>query len=225
MRGISCIVLILLAAVSIQAVRQQPVVSATAVVEASTSIVRDFTQEPVTSIPDSVRANAKAVVVFPKLQHEGPVYYGTGIISLRSEDRADSWSMPGVVTLKRVVLPAAGLAADDLMLVVMSRKGVFYVSQDAVESDKQPFIPPGPIGRETEVLMKVDILSYTRFGPVIAGATLKELSLAADKGANEKLYGRGYSTREILFERPATLPEAVGAWREAVGQLLSGKTE
>jgi lipid-binding SYLF domain-containing protein len=55
----------------------------------------------------------------------------------------------------------------------------------------------GPKGRtasaETDIVMKAEILSYSRSRGVFAGLSLEGSTLRSDGGANKKLYGKELS--------------------------------
>jgi lipid-binding SYLF domain-containing protein len=60
----------------------------------------------------------------------------------------------------------------------------------------------GPKGRtasaSTDVVMKAEILSYSRSRGLFAGVSLEGSTLRSDGSANEKLYGRKLSAAEIV---------------------------
>src|SRR5712691_2553474 len=191
------------------------------VIPAATSVLKDFTSNPANAIPDVIRDAAKAVMVFPQAEPDDTqLYRGRGVISLRGEERSNDWSAPSVLTLKHVSMPTT-LVAIDLMILVMDRRGLFYLSQDAIEPDDSIPLQPGPIGKNAGVRIKANVFCYARFGNVIGGVTLRDISAAADKGTHEALYGRPFGTRDLLFGRPARYPDPVVEWREALAALMS----
>jgi len=62
----------------------------------------------------------------------------------------------------------------------------------------------GPKGRTasaaTDVVMKAEILSYSRAQGVFAGVSLEGSTLRSDDGANKSLYGKDLSARQIVRE-------------------------
>jgi lipid-binding SYLF domain-containing protein len=71
----------------------------------------------------------------------------------------------------------------------------------------------GPKGRSatgaTDVVMKAEVLSYSRSRGLFAGVSLEGSTLRADNRANEKLYGRSkISAKEILREGKVGVPPA-----------------
>ena len=75
----------------------------------------------------------------------------------------------------------------------------------------------GPKGRaaaaDTDIVMRAEILSYSRSRGLFAGISLEGSTLRSDGGANRKLYGRDIGAKEIVREGQVGIP----AWgRELV---------
>ena len=73
----------------------------------------------------------------------------------------------------------------------------------------------GPKGRSgeaaTDAYMTAEILTYSRAKGLFAGVSLKGSTLRPDNGANEDLYGRKLSAREIVLEGKASTPSPAQA--------------
>ena len=76
----------------------------------------------------------------------------------------------------------------------------------------------GPKGRTaegaTDIVMNAEILSYSRNKGLFAGVSLEGSTLRSDGSANQKLYGRKLSAREIIRDGkvgvPASAQELIG---------------
>jgi SH3 domain-containing YSC84-like protein 1 len=70
----------------------------------------------------------------------------------------------------------------------------------------------GPKGRTataaTDVVMRAEILSYSRSRGLFAGVSLEGSTLRPDGSANEKLYGRKLTAKEILRQGKVGIPAA-----------------
>jgi lipid-binding SYLF domain-containing protein len=68
----------------------------------------------------------------------------------------------------------------------------------------------GPKGRTaegaTDVVMRAEILSYSRNKGLFAGISLEGSTLRSDNGANEKLYGKRLTAKEIIVEHKVAIP-------------------
>ena len=70
----------------------------------------------------------------------------------------------------------------------------------------------GPVGRtssaETDVVMKAEILSWSRAKGLFGGVSLDGSTMRSDDGANKKLYGKELSAKEIVREGKVKTPPA-----------------
>src|SRR5262249_26043781 len=70
----------------------------------------------------------------------------------------------------------------------------------------------GPKGRDsaaaTDVVMRAEILSYSRSRGLFAGVSLEGSTLRPDNRANEKLYGKKLNVKEIIREGKVGVPPA-----------------
>src|SRR5215472_5092498 len=61
---------------------------------------------------------------------------------------------------------------------------------------------------ETDVVLKAEILSYSRAKGLFAGVSLTGSTLRSDDGGNKLLYGREISAKEIVREGKVPSPAA-----------------
>jgi SH3 domain-containing YSC84-like protein 1 len=61
------------------------------------------------------------------------------------------------------------------------------------------------------VVMKAEILSYSRSKGLFAGVSLEGSTLRSDGGANKNLYGKELSAQEIVREGKVGAPPAASA--------------
>src|SRR5439155_428379 len=72
----------------------------------------------------------------------------------------------------------------------------------------------------TDVVMKAEILSYSRSKGLFAGVSLEGSTLRSDGSANEKLYGQKLSAKDIIRDRKVKAPPAA----QELISLLNKKT-
>ena len=74
----------------------------------------------------------------------------------------------------------------------------------------------GPKGRTaegaTDIVMNAEILSYSRNKGLFAGVSLEGSTLRSDGSANEELYGKKVSAKEIIREAESAFPPARTNW-------------
>ena len=85
-------------------------------------------------------------------------------------------------------------------------------------------VAAGPVGREatasTDYKMQAQILSYSRSRGLFAGVSLAGSTIRADRDANERIYGVGYSTRNIVMERKVEPTAAAEAWLKLLNEKM-----
>lgn len=169
------------------------------------------------NIPRAILDKARAIVVIPSTVKGAFVVggqRGKGVISGRVDS---SWSPPAFITLTggSVGLQIGGQATD-IVLVVMNERGLTNLMQNSFKIGGSASVAAGPVGREatasTDYRFEAEILSYSRSRGLFAGVSLAGSTIRADRDANEKIYGVGYNTRQIVMEKKGGTPAAVTAW-------------
>jgi SH3 domain-containing YSC84-like protein 1 len=169
---------------------------------------------PDTAIPSDLFDKAQCIVIVPDLL-KGAFgvggKYGRGYASCRHG--AHGWSSPAAVAIEggSFGLQLGGSSTDVIMLV-MNHRGMNRLLGDKFTIGGEAAAAAGPVGREasadTDVLLKAEILSWSRSRGVFAGLSLEGATLRPDGKENTKLYGRDITNREILETGVATPPEA-----------------
>jgi len=168
-------------------------------------------------IPPDILNKAECVVVLPSVKKfaigiGGSI--GRGAIVCRSGPRfTGAWGAPAMFALEgaNIGLQLGGQATD-FVLLVMNRKGAESVLGSKVKLGADAAAAAGPKGRDTtaatDVVMKAEILSYSRSKGLFAGVSLEGSTLRSDGDANKKIYGRELTAREIIREGKVGVPAA-----------------
>ena len=105
-----------------------------------------------------------------------------------------------------------GGEATDFVLLVMNEKGANSVMSSKVKLGADASAAAGPVGRtssaETDVVMKAEILSYSRARGLFGGVSLEGSTLRSDGGANKNLYGKELDAKQIVRENKVEMPAA-----------------
>src|SRR5262249_37422144 len=164
---------------------------------------------------NSLLQQAKCVIVIPsvkKIASAFGVKYGRGVMVCRlGEDFNGPWSAPSMYALEGGNFGLQiGLQATDLVLLVMNERGVDSLLGNKVKLGGDLSVAAGPMGRtmeaSTDLAMRAKILAYSRARGVFAGVALDGSTLRPDNHANEVLYGRTISAREIVRTGAVTPP-------------------
>jgi SH3 domain-containing YSC84-like protein 1 len=87
-------------------------------------------------------------------------------------------------------------------LLVMNPKGAESLLYSKVKLGADSSAAAGPKGRTaegaTDIVMSAEILSYSRNKGLFAGVSLEGSTLRSDGSANEKLYGKSLTAKEII---------------------------
>lgn len=160
-------------------------------------------------IPRSLLNKAECVVIYPSVKKAAFVVgasYGRGVITCRTgEEFNGPWSAPAMFALEGGSFGLQiGGQATDFVLLIMNESGANSVMSSKVKLGADASAAAGPKGRTasaaTDVVMKAEILSYSRAQGVFAGVSLEGSTLRSDGGANKSLYGKDLSARQIVRE-------------------------
>ena len=168
-------------------------------------------------IPQDLLDKAECIVVFPSVKKFAfgiGGSYGRGAMICRSSpDYAGPWGTPAMYALEGGNIGfQIGGQATDFVLLVMNDKGAKSVLGSKVKLGADASAAAGPKGRTataaTDVVLKAEILSYSRSRGLFAGVSLEGSTLRSDNGANKNLYGKELSARQIILENAVKAPEA-----------------
>lgn len=166
-------------------------------------------------IPHDLMDRAECVIVLPsvkKLAIGIGGSYGRGVMTCRTgEHFTGSWSAPAMYALEGGNIGfQLGGEATDFILLVMNPRGATSLMSSKVKLGADAAAAAGPKGRaaaaDTDVAMRAEILSYSRSRGLFAGVSLEGSTLRPDNRANEKLYGRKLSAKEIIRQGKAGAP-------------------
>jgi len=115
-----------------------------------------------------------------------------------------------------------GAQAVDVVLVIMSRRGLQNLVSNEFKIGADAGVAAGPVGREasagTDVQLRAEILSYSRARGLFAGINLNGSSIRADEDANRRFYGKAMKTSDIIFNTVESTPSQVGEWQATLAK-------
>jgi lipid-binding SYLF domain-containing protein len=166
-------------------------------------------------IPKDLLDKADCIVIYPSVKKAAFIVggsYGRGLITCRKgEDFSGPWSAPAMFALEGGSFGfQIGAQSTDFVLLVMNEAGARSVMSSKVKLGADASIAGGPKGRTasaaTDIVMKAEILSYSRSQGLFAGVSLEGSTLRSDDGANKSLYGKELSAKEIVREGKVAPP-------------------
>ncbi len=165
-------------------------------------------------IPQNLLDRAQCVAIIPGLKKGAFIVgasYGKGTMACRTPD-GNGWTPPSMISMEGGSFGfQIGGNETDIVMLVMNQDGANKLMNDKFTLGGGATVAAGPVGRsaqaDTDAYMHAEILAYSRSRGVFAGISLKGSTLRPDKDANQVLYGRPVSQREIL-QGKVTEPEA-----------------
>src|ERR1700756_1519432 len=174
-------------------------------------------------IPKDLLNKAECVIVMPsvlKFAFGVGGDFGRGAITCRTgEHFTGPWSAPALFALEggNIGFQLGGQATDFVLLVV-NPKGAESILGSKVKLGADAAAAAGPKGRtaaaDTDIVMRAEVLSYSRSRGLFAGISLEGSTLRSDGSANRKLYGRDLSAKEVV-------PQGRGAPPASGRELIS----
>lgn len=166
-------------------------------------------------IPKDLVDKAECVIVLPSVKKAAfgvGVSYGRGVMTCRSgQHYTGSWTAPALYALEGGNIGfQLGGQATDFVILVMNPSGAKSLLSSKVKLGADASAAAGPKGRTadaaTDVVMRAEMLSYSRSRGLFAGVSLEGSTLRSDNRANKKLYGREVTAKEILREGRVSSP-------------------
>ncbi|PYX86407.1 MAG: hypothetical protein DMG68_15460 [Acidobacteria bacterium] len=173
----------------------------------------------ITNIPDDIPKDlfdkAECVIVLPSVK-KGAFgiggSYGRGVMSCRSgQHYTGAWTAPAMYALEGINIGfQLGGQATDFVILVMNPRGAESLMGSKVKLGADASAAAGPKGRSaegaTDVVMRSEMLSYSRSRGLFAGVSLEGSTLRPDNRANRKLYGHEITVKQILRQGKAHAP-------------------
>ncbi|RNC68447.1 MAG: hypothetical protein ED859_10035 [Desulfuromonadales bacterium] len=155
--------------------------------------------------------NARGVLIFPQMLKGGFFLGGsggTGVLLVKDE-KTGEWSYPAFYTMGSISfgLQFGGEAAEVVMLV-MTKKGVDSLYSSSVKLGGDTSISIGPVGAGAKGEVITDIISFAKSKGLYAGLNLEGSILTVRDGLNEGYYGKDVRPVEIIVFKKASNKKA-----------------
>jgi lipid-binding SYLF domain-containing protein len=184
-------------------------------VENSTDVINEIMGMPEKGIHSDLLKCCRAVAIFPNVLKGAFIFGakgGKGIICAHDPETGN-WSAPAFFTIGGGSWGLQiGAESIDLVLVIMSKRGLDSLLTSKVKLGGDVGIAAGPVGRRAEagvdILLKAEMLSYSRSKGLFAGLSLEGATIFQNQDANRAFYGKELSARDILIDKKIkpTLP-------------------
>src|SRR6516225_10184665 len=212
-----CFLIVLMSALGSYAV-EAPVAHVQGRVKDAGQVMKEILNIP-DDIPQDLLDKAECVVVLPSVKKGAFLVggsYGRGVMICRSgEHYKGKWGAPALYALEGASIGfQLGGQATDFVLLVMNPRGAKSLLSSKVKLGADASAAAGPKGRTaegaTDIVMSAEILSYSRNKGLFAGVSLEGSTLRSDGSANEKLYGKKLTAKEIIRQGKVGIPACAG---------------
>src|SRR6266567_1430234 len=169
------------------------------------------------ALPKDLVDKAECVIVFPAVKKFAVGVggsYGRGAMSCRSgQNFTGPWGPPALYALEggNIGFQLGGQETDFVLLAV-NPKGVESLLKSKVKLGADASAAIGPKGRDaeaaTDALLRAEMLTYSRSRGLFAGVSLEGSTLREDGSANEKVYRKKVTARQIVRQHAVNTPAA-----------------
>ena len=176
--------------------------------DAAADLLTDMMQTSDKGVPQDLLNRSQCVILIPGLKKAGfgiGGKYGRGFAMCRKPD-GTGWTAPASMRIEGGSVGfQLGVSEQDVMLLVMKETGMKRLLSDKFTLGGEATAAAGPVGRDataqTDVLMRAEMLSYSRARGLFAGISLNGATMRPDADANKELYGAGVTNEQILMDK------------------------
>ena len=151
--------------------------------------------------------DAKAMVIIPSSWRGGFMFGGAGgnaVMIARNDD--GSWSQPTFFTVGSFSFGfQAGLENSEIILLVMTQRGMEHLLSSTVKLGGDVTIAAGPIGAGAKA-QTTDVLAFSRSRGLYGGISLEGAVMKARHSWNGSYYGANVSPADIIYRERAYNP-------------------
>ena len=155
---------------------------------------------------------ARAVIIFPRVVRAGFVFGGSGgsgTMLLRDQSTGE-WTYPAFFSMGKGSFGfQAGVDVAEVVLMVMTQRGVDRFLSPSVQLGADASVAAGPVGAGASAALS-DILSFSRAKGVFGGLSVEGGVITPRNEWNSAYYGQNVRTVDILIKRNVSNPQADG---------------
>jgi lipid-binding SYLF domain-containing protein len=164
-------------------------------------------------IPPSVLAKADCIIVLPSVKKFAVGIGGTGgrgpMTCREGNGFSGKWSPPAMYTIGGASAGfQVGGKASDIVVAIMAPSAVDKVLNSKVKVGTDVSAAAGPGASAGSMGNTADMLTYSRSSGLFAGASIDGASLDPDAKANERLYGKEVSAKQVVSGSGVTVTSA-----------------
>lgn len=178
--------------------------------QAATDVLSEIMGTADKGIPQDLFSKAQCAIVVPGMKKGGFIVaakFGKGFATCRMPD-GKGWTGPvGVRVEGGSVGFQIGGAESDIILLVMSQRGMERLLASQFTLGGEATAAAGPVGRDsqaqTDASMRAEMLSWSRSRGLFGGIALQGATMREDSDVDTALYGAGVDRKDVLRGKKA----------------------
>ncbi|KAL6236690.1 hypothetical protein BDW75DRAFT_206239 [Aspergillus navahoensis] len=166
-------------------------------------------------IPRKVLENAKGLAIFSVFEvgMMRSLRFGSGLVVARLFN--GTWSAPSAITTDKLTTKGQfGVELTEFVYVINNDKAVEkFLQAKSITLGQDVSIAVGPFGRSAELAgnsYEADIFAYCKTRAVFGGSTLEGATIGERIDANQKMYQKTVTARQLLRGEVTLPPETYG---------------
>jgi lipid-binding SYLF domain-containing protein len=195
----------------------------------STTVLKEIMSAPDKGIPTDLLKKAQCVVIVPGLKKAGLIVggkYGRGFLVCR-DGETNKWGAPAALRIEGGSFGfQIGASETDVVMLLMDERSVNGILKSRFTLGGGAEVAAGPVGRssaaQTDATMNAKILSYSRSRGVFAGLALTGATIRQDLDENNEMYGRKWTTEQIVKGGKVAPPRAASELIELLTKYSKG---
>lgn len=171
-------------------------------VDMAQATLSNFLRDPNMSWIQANLANAKGVLIVPKVVKVGFVFGGSGgrgVLLVRGD--GGKWNGPAFYTLGTTSVGfQAGVAVSEVVILVMTDKGLNSLLSNSMKVGGDASVAAGPTGQGASSSVSEDLVSFSRSKGLYGGLNIDGSSIKPVDDWNSAYYGKPVQTTDILIK-------------------------
>jgi SH3 domain-containing YSC84-like protein 1 len=158
---------------------------------------------------------ARGVLIAPQIVRAGFIFGGSGGRGVLVARDGRTWAGPAFYDLVTASVGfQAGVDVSEVVVVVMTEKGLNSLLSPSVKFGADASITAGPVGAAAGSTITADLVAFARSKGVYGGLNLDGSIVNTNDGWNGAYYGRSVLPTDILIRKTVTNPNAASLLSE-----------
>jgi lipid-binding SYLF domain-containing protein len=171
--------------------------------------LNNFLRDPDQTWIQQNLSRAKGVLIAPQIVRAGFILGGSGGRAVLLSRDGRVWAGPAFYDLATASVGfQAGIDVSEVVIVVMTEKGLNSLLSSSFKIGGDASIAVGPVGGAAGATITADLVAFTRAKGVYGGLNLDGTIVSINDAWNSAYYGRSVLPPDILVRRTVTNPNA-----------------